>query len=94
MQLEQEELGRQAEAEKKLLEAEMHMKAFQSEEATSKKVQAAKDKACLASIENDESDNDPEASVTSAKKNAATKTAKWVNDIVANRESTEVRSEH
>ena len=93
LQLEQEELERQAEAQKKLLEAEMHMKALQIEEATRKKVQAAKDKACLASIEDDESDNDPEESVISAKENAATKTAKWVNDIVANRESTEVRSE-
>ena len=93
LQLEQEELERQAEAQKKLLEDEMHMKALQIEEATRKKVQAAKDKACLASIEDDESDNDPEESVISAKENAATKTAKWVNDIVANRESTEVRSE-
>ena len=71
----------------------MHMKALQIEEATRKKVQAAKDKTCLASIEDDESDNDPEESVISAKENAATKTAKWVNDIVANCESTEVRSE-
>ena len=84
MQLEQEELERQAEAQKKLLDAEMHMKALQIEEATRKKVQAANDKACLASIEDDELDNDPEESVISAKENAATKTAKWVNDMVAN----------
>ena len=71
----------------------MHMKALQIEEATRKKIQAAKDKTCLASIEDDESDNDPEESVISAKENAATKTTKWVNDIVANRDSTEVCSE-
>ena len=93
VQLEQEELERQAEAQKKLLEAEMHMKASQIEEATRKKVQAAKDKTSLASIEDDESHNDPDESVIPAKENAATKTAKWANDIVANRESTEVRSE-
>ena len=89
LQLEKEELERQADAEKRLLEAEMHMKALQIEEATRKKVQAVKDRACLASIEDDESDNELEGSVISAKENAATKTAKWVNDIVANRESTE-----
>ena len=93
IQIEEQELERQAEAQKRLLEAEMHMKALQIEEATRKKVQAVKDKACLASIEDDESDNDPEEPANSAKENAATKTAKGVNDIVANRESTEVRSE-
>ena len=77
LQLQEQELERQAEVQKRLLEAKMHMKALQIAEATRKKVQAVGDKACLASIENDESYNDPEDSVKSAKDNAATKTAKW-----------------
>ena len=90
LQLEKQELERQGEAQKSLLEAEMHMDALQIEEAMRKEVQAVKDKAFLASIEDDELDNYPEKSLISAKENAATKNAKWVNDIVANRESTEV----
>ena len=82
---EYQELERQAEAQKRLTEAEMHTKALQKEGATRKKVQAVKEKAYLASIEDDESDNDPEESVISAKENTATKTAKGVNDIVPNR---------
>ena len=62
------------------------MKALQIEEATRKMVQAVKDKACLASIEDDESNNNPEESVISAKENAATKTAKWVNGIIVRSE--------
>ena len=54
----------------------MHLKALQIEEVTRKKFQSAKDKACLASIDDDESDNDPEESMISAKVKAATKTAK------------------
>ena len=40
LQLEEQEFERQAEAQKSLLEAEMHMEALQIEEATLKEVQA------------------------------------------------------
>ena len=82
LKMREEEIERQAEAQKKLLEAELHLKALRIEENKRKKIQAAKDKAWLSELdknseigsvdlENEETENFTEKWVTKHAKAAS-----------------------
>ena len=83
LKMQEEELERQAESQKKLLEAELHLKLLQVDEEKRKKVQAAKDKVWLSELDK----NSEGGSVDLENdENVQNLTEEWVNSVNKNQD--------
>ena len=83
LKMQEEKLERQAEAQKKLLEAELHLKLLQVDEEKRKNVQAAKDKAWLS--ERDKNLEDGSVDLENDE-NVQNVTEEWVNRVNKNQD--------
>ena len=83
LKMQEEELERQAEAQKKLLEAKLHLKLLQVDEEKRKKVQAAKDKAWLSELDKNSEDGSVDLEND---ENVQNLKEEWVNRVNKNQD--------
>ena len=83
LKMQEEELERQDEAQKKLLEAELHLKLLQVDEEKRKKVQAAKDKVWLSELNKNSEDSSVDLENDA---NVQNLTEEWVNRVNKNQD--------